>query len=101
MPRRANADFHKAPQRFSFSTSHFAMPIIPACHGDERYMAEPSGDAIAAKQRNNISTTRGWTKCPDPRQAWPAEAGSSSPTRAVAGETSEQEEAASPANRRH
>src|SRR5882724_10936278 len=29
--RRANACFHKAAQRFVFSTLHFATPTVPTC----------------------------------------------------------------------
>src|SRR6202035_2459398 len=32
-PRHANLGFHKAARRFFSSISHFATPMIPACHG--------------------------------------------------------------------
>src|SRR6266487_3970186 len=101
MSPRANVDRHKAARRFSVSTSHFAMPMIPASLPDGRYRAGLFADAIVARQRSNISTNRAWTEYQDPHRAKLARVGLNSPMREIAAGTSQQKEAATPANRQH
>src|SRR5437667_6558868 len=101
MPHRADVDAHKPARPFVFSTSHFAMPMIPASLPDGRYRAGLFADAIVARQRSNISTNRAWTEYQDPHRAKQAPVDLNSPMRGIAAETSQQKEAASPANRRH
>src|SRR5882724_10338853 len=98
-PRRADACFHTAAQRFVFSTLHFATPIVPTCHADERCMAAPTGNAIDAKQRSNISTNRGWTECRDQREPKQARVDLSSPRRGIVVGTYKQKAAAIRVNR--
>ena len=85
---RANVDFHKALLRFVSSNARFARPMRPTCHADE-----PDRDGLCAcasgeKRPSNISTNRGRTECRDRRRASRGRVGLSSPTRAVADETS-------------
>src|SRR5204863_8363259 len=86
-------------QRFVFSTLHFAVPIVPTCHADERCTADPIGDAIDAKQRSNISTNRGRTECRDQLCAKQARVGLRSPRIGIAVGMYEQEAAATEVNR--
>src|SRR5438552_4782781 len=79
MSPRANVDLHNAARRFSFSTSHFAMPMIPASLPDGRYRAGLFADAIVERQRSNISTNRAWTEYQDPHRAKQARVGLNSP----------------------
>src|SRR5262245_39385853 len=80
-PRRAGGDLHKAARPFVFSTSHFAMPMIPTFPPGERHRAGLSAGAIVAKRKSSISTNRAWKGCRDQRRAERASADWSSPIR--------------------
>src|SRR5437879_6557929 len=93
MARRANVDLHKAARPFSFSTSHFPMPMIPASLPDGRYRAGLFAGAIVAMQRSNISTNREWTEYQDPNRAKQARVGLNRHMHEIAAGPSKQTEA--------
>ena len=75
--------------------------MSPTCRADELHKGDPFADASVVNRRSNISTNRARTEYRDPPRALRGRAGLSSPTRAVADETSEQKADATPVDQHH
>src|SRR5262245_30669926 len=73
----------------------------PTFRVDELHRDGLSADASDGNRRSNIATTVDRIKCRDRRRASRGQARVSNPTRALAGETSEQKTVATPASRQH